>query len=39
VYLLNTDMNFEQKVRVIYNDQSEEKVILSTELDFVEFEK
>jgi len=39
VYLLNTDMNFEQKVRVIYNGQSEEKVILSTELEFVELKK
>ena len=39
MYLLNTDMNFEQKVRVIYNGQSEEKVILSTELEFVELKK
>jgi len=39
VYLLNTDMNFEQKVRVTYNGQIVDKVVLSTELDFVEFEK
>lgn len=27
-------MNFEQKVRVIYNGKSEDKVVLSTGLDF-----
>ncbi len=39
VYLLNTDMNFEQKIRVIYNGKSEDKVVLSTGLDFVELQK
>lgn len=39
IYLLNTDYNFEQRVRVIYMDKSVEKVINSTDFDILEFEK
>lgn len=39
VYLLNTDMNFEQRARVSYKDKTVEKVIYSTEIDYVDFEK
>jgi len=39
VYLLNTDMNFEQKARVTFKETSVEKVIPSTEMDFVDFKK
>lgn len=39
VYLLNTDMNCELKARVFFKEQSIEKVIPSTEIDFVDFER
>lgn len=39
VYLLNTDMNIEQKANVIYNERVWEKDIAPCELESVEFDK
>jgi len=39
IYLLNTDMNFEQKIRVLYNGESKVKSVPSTGLDFIELKK
>lgn len=39
VYLLNTDMNFEQKARVSYKEKSAELIVPSTEIAFVDFKK
>lgn len=38
VYLLNTDMNVEQKAKVCYHEITAEKMISPLELDFVEFQ-
>ncbi len=39
VYLLNTDMNFEQKARVTFKDKTVDKTVPSLGMKFVDFEK
>ena len=39
VYLVNTDMNFEQKAKVLYNGAVWEKTVPSCEIESLEFDK